>query len=71
MPSRVCSESNSSSATAFWPTLNRASSGQGWNQSMTVQFTRAGNLRQRLRKSSPTGEQQRIMCRLRRTMEMK
>ena len=29
--------------TYFWPTLRRASEGHGWNQSILVQFTSAGN----------------------------
>lgn len=34
----------------------KASWGQGWNQSMAVQFTRAGNFRARVRNVNPTGE---------------
>ena len=55
MASHVASVSNFVCSMTFLPALNRASSGQGWNQSMTVQFTRAGNLR-RLRKSSPRSD---------------
>mmetsp|Transcript_71404 Transcript_71404/g.190328 ORF Transcript_71404/g.190328 Transcript_71404/m.190328 type:complete len:208 (-) Transcript_71404:2784-3407(-) len=43
-------------------TDNSASSGQGWNQSITVHVTKAGNLRARARIASPTGEKQIDMC---------
>ena len=43
-------------------TLKRASIGQGWNQSITVQFTRAGNFRARLRIASPTGLKHKTTC---------
>eukprot|EP00964_Phaeocystis_antarctica_P030573 scaffold17277_cov36-Phaeocystis_antarctica.AAC.1 len=41
-----------------------ASSGHGWNQSMTTQLTRAGKRRQRTRIGSPMGEKQSSTCRL-------
>ena len=53
-----------------WPTLSNASSGQGWNQSITVELTKAGNFRDRFRKSSPTGEKQRTTCKFFRISEM-
>lgn len=37
-----------------------ASSGHSWNQSMAVQFTKAGNLLARTRRVEPTGEKQRM-----------
>ena len=49
------------------PTEYRACSGQGWNQSMTVQLTRAGKRWHLVEKSGPTGEQHRQTCRFRRT----
>ena len=48
-------------------TDKRASCGQGWNQSIWVQFTRAGNIRARFLKVSPTGLKQRTTWRLERT----
>ena len=61
----------STSAMNLLPTLNSASKGQGWNQSMTVEFTMAGNFRARVRKASPTGEKANTTCRLRRMRFMK
>jgi hypothetical protein len=45
----------------FLETLKRASYGHSWNQSMTVQLTKAGNYLTLLL-ISPTGEKQRAMC---------
>jgi hypothetical protein len=60
MAARTASQSSplpkSTCARKRRPTLCSASLGQGWNQSMTVQLTSAGNLRARVRRSSPTGE---------------
>lgn len=36
--------------------------GHGWNQSMAVQFTRAGNFLARVRRVKPTGEKHRTTC---------
>ena len=55
----------------FLPTVVSASSGHGWNQSITVALTSAGNLVARVRKSTPTGEKHRQTCRFARTCEMK
>ena len=44
-----------------------ASSGHGWNQSMTTQLTSAGNRLVRTLIGSPMGEKQRMTCRLSRT----
>lgn len=41
----------------------RASWGQGWNQLIAVQFTRAGNFRARVRSVNPTGEKHRTTWR--------
>lgn len=43
-------------------TLSKASLGQGKNQSMTVELTKAGNCLALLLKLSPTGEKQRAIC---------
>lgn len=40
-----------------------ASCGHGWNQSMAVQFTRAGNFLARIRSVKPTGEKHRTTWR--------
>mmetsp|Transcript_66778 Transcript_66778/g.204384 ORF Transcript_66778/g.204384 Transcript_66778/m.204384 type:complete len:221 (-) Transcript_66778:696-1358(-) len=40
----------------------RASAGHSWNQSMVQQFTSDGNMRSRLRKLSPTGENAKVTC---------
>ena len=48
-----------------------ASSGHGWNQSMTTQLTSDGKRRARTRIGSPMGEKQRMTCRLARTVLMK
>lgn len=50
---------------AHVPTEKSASCGHGWNQSMTVQLTSAGNFRTLVLKASPTGEKARTTCRLR------
>mmetsp|Transcript_146757 Transcript_146757/g.471077 ORF Transcript_146757/g.471077 Transcript_146757/m.471077 type:complete len:203 (-) Transcript_146757:7572-8180(-) len=55
----------------FRPTLYNASIGQGWNQSMTVQFTKAGNFLARLRMASPTGLKHKDMCKFLRIRPMK
>ena len=52
---RTPSDSKDTSFMNFWPTANSACLGQGWNQSITVLPTSAGNFLFRLRKSSPTG----------------
>lgn len=44
------------------PTLAKASFGHGWNQSMTVQDTSAGNFRALLRNSGAMGERHKITC---------
>ena len=49
---------SSTSERKRWLTETRASSGHSWNQSMLVQFTRAGNLRARTLRVDPTGEKQ-------------
>jgi hypothetical protein len=41
--------------------------GHAWNQSMAVQAVSAGNMRQRTRKASPTGDMHSTTCRLERT----
>mmetsp|Transcript_85642 Transcript_85642/g.242537 ORF Transcript_85642/g.242537 Transcript_85642/m.242537 type:complete len:203 (-) Transcript_85642:1834-2442(-) len=66
-----CGPSCSIGAKIFSPTLKSASIGHGWNQSITVQFTSAGNLRARLRMSSPTGLKQSDMWRFLRILPMK
>jgi hypothetical protein len=43
--------------------------GQGWNQSITVHDTMAGNLRARVRKSSLMGEKHRQTCKFLRTCQ--
>ena len=48
-----------------------ASSGHGWNQSITTQLTSAGKRRVRILIGSPIGEKQRITWRLSRTVLMK
>lgn len=53
----------STSAMKRWLTETSAVSGQLWNQSMTVQLTRAGNMRARTRSVLPTGEKQRTTWR--------
>ena len=53
------------------PTLYSASTGHGWNQSITVQLTRAGKRVQRTRKSSLTGEKHRQTWRFLRTSPIK
>ena len=55
--------------TSSWPrnteaTAVRACSGQGINQSMLQLLTRPGKLRQRVLKTSPTGDMASTMCRL-------
>lgn len=51
-------------------TLSRASRGHSVNQSIVQQFTRDGNIRQRVRKALPTGLMHSTMCRLLRTRLM-
>lgn len=46
----------------------RASWGQEWNQSIAVQFTRAGNFRARVRNVNPTGEKHKTTWRTRRVV---
>eukprot|EP00966_Prymnesium_polylepis_P121000 2796330-Prymnesium_polylepis.1 len=48
-----------------------ASSGHGWNQSMTTQLTSAGKRRVRTRIGSPIGEKHSSTCRLALTWLMK
>ena len=48
-----------------------ACAGHGENQSMAVHEVSAGNLRQRLRKASPTGDMQMHRCSSARTRSMK
>jgi hypothetical protein len=55
----------------FLATLCSEASGQGWNQSMTVEVTVARNRWLRTRKASPTGEAVKTMCRFWRTRLMK
>ena len=55
----------------FMATSCRASDGQVWNQSMVVQLTRPGYMRQRLRKLSPIGDMASTTCKLARTRSMK
>jgi len=52
-------------------TDRRASCGHSWNQSIDVQLTRAGNLRDLTRRVVPTGEKQRTTFNFRRTFSMK
>jgi hypothetical protein len=59
------------SVKSFLPTDDKACSGQGWNQSMTVQEARAGNLLARVLKPGPTGEKHKQQCKFSLTFEMK
>lgn len=52
-------------------TDRRASCGHSMNQSMEVQLTTAGNLRERTRSVEPTGEKHRMTLISRRTLLMK
>ena len=52
-------------------TDSRASSGHGWNQSITVQLTSAGNFLDLFLNASPTGEKQRDMWRFFLTLSRK
>lgn len=52
-------------------TDRRASCGHSMNQSMEVQLTTAGNLRERTRRVEPTGEKHRMTLISRRTLLMK
>ena len=61
----------STSAKNLTATESSASSGQGWNQSITVHVTRAGNFLARPLRDSPTGEKQRAICRFLLTLPMK
>ena len=67
---RDSSEPRSTSARNFFDTELSASSGHGWNQSMTTQLTSAGKRRVRTLIGSPMGLKHRITCRLSRTVLM-
>lgn len=67
----MSSEAISTSDKNFFATSNSASSGQGWNQSITVQLIIAGNLVALYLKRSPTGEKQRDICKFLFTLSMK
>mmetsp|Transcript_77794 Transcript_77794/g.204272 ORF Transcript_77794/g.204272 Transcript_77794/m.204272 type:complete len:292 (-) Transcript_77794:8051-8926(-) len=59
------SKSGNSTAWVFiccFATEYSASAGHSWNQSMVQQFTSDGNMRRRLRKLSPTGENASVTC---------
>jgi len=68
---RVASSPRSTSSRNFLATENSEASGQGWNQSMTVDVTVARKRCERMRKFSPTGEAVKTMCRLLFTFWMK
>jgi len=57
----ISSLPNSTLSKNYFATLNKASYGQGKNQSMTVQFTKAGNYLALLL-ISPTGEKHILIC---------
>eukprot|EP00965_Chrysotila_dentata_P014698 486605-Pleurochrysis_carterae.AAC.2 len=57
---RVASSPRSTSSRNRFETEVSASSGQGWNQSITTQLTSAGKRRVRTLIGSPIGEKQRI-----------
>jgi len=57
----ISSEPKSSSFKKFSATEYKASYGQAWNQSITVQLTNPGNLRA-LTLKSPTGEKHNAIC---------
>ena len=62
--SLFCGSPRSMSSRNFFETEVSASSGHGWNQSMTTQLTSAGKRRVRTLIASPIGEKQRVQCRL-------
>ena len=64
IPFRTTSLPNSTGSRTPRATFNNAVTGHAWNQSITVQFTNAGNLIARFLKSSPTGENARTTCKL-------
>lgn len=61
----------SMSSRNFYATDRSASSGQGWNQSITVQLMMAGNFLALPLKPSPTGEKQSDICKFLRTRSRK
>mmetsp|Transcript_47093 Transcript_47093/g.87783 ORF Transcript_47093/g.87783 Transcript_47093/m.87783 type:complete len:248 (-) Transcript_47093:2544-3287(-) len=67
----ISSESKSTSSMNFCDTPESARSGQGWNQSMTVELIMARKRCARTRNCSPTGEHVNTMCRLVRDLLMK
>ena len=69
--SLFCGSPRSMSSRNFFETEVSASSGHGWNQSMTTQLTSAGKRRVRTLIASPMGEKHRMTCRLSRTTLMK
>ena len=60
--SLTSSEFKSISFKKLSATDNNASYGHGWNQSITVQLTNAGNYLALLLKLSPTGEKHNAIC---------
>ena len=64
------SSPKSSSSKNLFATFNKASLGQGKNQSMTVELTKAGNCLALLLKLSPTGEKQSDICNFCLTLSM-
>ena len=61
---RVTSSPRSASSRNLRATLCRLASGQGWNQSMTVELMVARKRWMRTRKASPTGDAVNATCRL-------